>query len=987
MDLLMGRIIDKGRVTLEEYRLPAEDLMTHCVICGSTGSGKTVLGKLLIEETSRAGIPSILIDLKGDLSAMAIPIGSVNYTEFEPWIDARTPEEKREKAKEMVELYKSSMKKTGVSPEEMEEFRNGVDIRIFTPRATAGEQVSLSLLGSPETLGSMDKLQDGTEQNILAGPMREVFLNMLSVTTAFIMERIFPGKVIEELLRERAFLECALQVLWLKGGDLSGKKGIIALIKEVLTPTMERVGVFRIEQFISADERGEIARRLNTLLVGSEALWYEGTAIDSIIRNMDKPIAGRTRVAIFNLSFLERFEDRNMVVSQIGFTIFNHFRKKVDAIGPRIIFYIDEIGSGEQSYFPAEPFYNSSKAAINLLLRQGRAFGICTVLSTQNPGDIDYKGLTNCHTWFIGKLLTFEDRQKVIEGIASQEQQFEDVDDIIKTAETGEFIVKTRRGEVKRFRERWLFTFHKVVSHDEFGKIHKALESKQNYLNGIHMFQTGRIAEALDLFSKALERDPRDAKAWGALGEVHESGGDYEKAVAAYKRAREISNLDDNCWICEARMLYTLQRHDESLQAFREASKLNRENVDSWYMQGVILFEKGEFKAADESLKEALKHNTRHFESWYMRGLVHEVTGKIQQARDFYEKALEFNSESALYNESLGSALFQLGQYILSLESYEKSIFLDKTRIEPRFGRARVFVELEDYDKALEEIDRVLEMEPGHNGAMNLRAEMAWRAGNFERAANAFRELLILEPSNLDALRGLGISLFRAGQKVEAEKILESVCGHFQADLELWQTLAGLRDEKSDSNPEASLQAYQIVDGLLPDDPQIVRQIALLTLKVDKGKAIEVMKRSFELNSDDPEIAEILGELLLEAGDEKSVPAYWEKVIGSPRADHEFNLRLARVYRSIGNDTKALDAVTRALRLKIDMDVMVEKGMLYHALKRYDDALDTYDIVVKQDPEHSGAWQARAETFRIIGEEEKAKYCEEQASRFHRTEA
>jgi DNA helicase HerA-like ATPase len=98
MSLYLGRLLNKKKITSSPLRLNPDDLMTHTLICGSTGSGKTVLGKLLIEEAARAGIASIIIDLKGDLSSMAIPISKITYTEFEPWIDARDRDGREKKA-------------------------------------------------------------------------------------------------------------------------------------------------------------------------------------------------------------------------------------------------------------------------------------------------------------------------------------------------------------------------------------------------------------------------------------------------------------------------------------------------------------------------------------------------------------------------------------------------------------------------------------------------------------------------------------------------------------------------------------------------------------------------------------------------------------------------------------------------------------------------------------------------------------------------
>ena len=134
---------------------------------------------------------------------------------------------------------------------------------------------------------------------------------------------------------------------------------------------------------------------------------------------------------------------------------------------------MDEIGGGggKQAFFPPLPYSSVSKPALNLLLRQGRAFGICCLFATQNPGDIDYKGLSNCHTWVIGRLATRRDRDKIRQGISDAEVNLGDVDKAITSVNAGEFLIHKKNGSVEYFKQRWLLTFHKVLSPNEVSRL------------------------------------------------------------------------------------------------------------------------------------------------------------------------------------------------------------------------------------------------------------------------------------------------------------------------------------------------------------------------------------------------------------------------------------------------------------------------------------------------------------------------------------
>jgi tetratricopeptide (TPR) repeat protein len=966
MSLYLGRLLNKKKITSSPLRLNPDDLMTHTLICGSTGSGKTVLGKLLIEEAARAGIASIIIDLKGDLSSMAIPISKITYTEFEPWIDARDRDEREKKAGQIVDMYKSNMKRTGVDPAEMENFRNSVDIRIYTPRAKAGEKVSMSLINSPAS--------DTDSKN------EELTLNMLSVNCSSILERIYPEFNSDNLFKEKAFLESALHALWSKNLNLEGKKGIVMLIKEVLNPSFDKVGVFKTQDFISGDTRKDIAVRLNTLLVGAQALWYEGTSIDRIIKEIDTKASERTKVAIFNLSFLERFEDKSMVVSQIAFQLFNHFRKKIDSVGPRVIFYIDEIGAGEHSYFPAEPFHNASKTALNILLRQGRAFGICTILSTQNPGDIDYTALTNCHTWFVGKLLTAEDRKRVIEGIAAQELQFEDVDDIIKTAETGEFLIKMRNGDIRHFQERWLYTFHKVVSHDEFEKIHYAINFTQIYNKGINLLNQQDYAGALVHFEKAAVEDPDDSKIWTAIGKVHDAEKKYQKAFHAFEKAREFSAMDENCWLDSALILYKLNQKHEAIKYLEHVVKLNREHVHAWYKMGRIRYELNDFENADNALKEALKHQTKHYKALYIRGLVNVELDKKDQARDFFEKAIELKDDIPGYYQSLGDVLFDLDNFILALEAFEKAIALDSSDLNPRFGRARVFVEIDEFNKALEEIEDILKIKPKDSRALLLKAEMSWRADNYAKAIEAYQVVLDMDSQNTQALLRCGISCSKCGHFDMALTYLEEFVSKGGTDYDAFCIMGDLYEKNNEKTKAADF--YMRAEELEPGNCDLIKKTGLIFYeKAEYDKAFEWFEKITHL-SDDKDPFWYMGAISYIKKDYADCAAAWCKCPQSPLWDYDFYKKFYSAAMACEDYKLALDNINRALRMKNNSDDTILKARLYHQLKRYEDALDIYDILKKQEPENPAVWINMADTFQAIKEDVKADYCRNEAVKF-----
>jgi len=208
------------------------------------------------------------------------------------------------------------------------------------------------------------------------------------------------------------------------------------------------------------------------MVSGPQKMWFEGNPME-----MDlflKAQKGKIPLNIINLTDLDNFEDKSFVVAQVSYEI-NKWMRKNPSEETQLIFYIDEIGGGggKQAFFPSFPYESAAKWGLNYLIRQGRAFGVCCILSTQNPGDVDYKGLSNCHTWMIGKLATDRDRKKVMEGMEIWGSESERVKHNLTNAQTGDFIIKTPRGDIDYIKERWLMSYHRVLSFTEISKLSK----------------------------------------------------------------------------------------------------------------------------------------------------------------------------------------------------------------------------------------------------------------------------------------------------------------------------------------------------------------------------------------------------------------------------------------------------------------------------------------------------------------------------------
>jgi hypothetical protein len=394
----LGRAYDLAEKQGREGELllyDSKDLVTHAVCVGMTGSGKTGLCIGLLEEAAIDGIPAIVIDPKGDLPNLLLTFPELRPEDFTPWVnedDARKKElSVAEYGAQQAELWQKGLAGWGQSGERIRRLRDSADFAVYTPGSTAGLPVSIlsSFAAPPQALA-----ED-----------REVLGDRIATTVTSLLGLLgMDADPIQS--REHILLSTILDAAWRAGHDLD----LAALIGAIQTPTVNKVGVLDLETFYPAGERFKLAMALNNLLAAPGfAAWMEGEPLE-IDRMLYTP-EGKPRIAIFSIAHLGDAE-RMFFVSLLLNQVLGWMRGQSGTTSLRAILYMDEIFG----YFP--PVANPpSKSPLLTLLKQGRAYGVGVVLATQNPVDLDYKGLSNTGSWFIGRLQTERDKARVLEGL------------------------------------------------------------------------------------------------------------------------------------------------------------------------------------------------------------------------------------------------------------------------------------------------------------------------------------------------------------------------------------------------------------------------------------------------------------------------------------------------------------------------------------------------------------------------------------------
>ena len=373
----------------------SKDLVTHAVCIGMTGSGKTGLCLALIEEALLDGIPVLLIDPKGDLPNLCLTFPELRPEDFAPWVNE---EDARRKgltvdayAAQQAELWRKGLAAWGEDGARIRRLRDAADVAVYTPGSTAGLPVSIvKSFAAPPTAVRDDA---------------ELFRERIGTTATSLLGLL--GIEADPLRsREHILLAKLFETAWREGRDLD----LPGLIQQIQSPPIAKVGALDLEAFFPGKDRFELATRLNNLLAapGFDA-WLEGEPLD--VGALLHTAEGKPRAAIFSIAHLSDAE-RMFFVSLLLNETLGWVRAQSGTTSLRALLYMDEIFG----FFP--PVANPpSKLPLLTLLKQARAFGVGVVLATQNPVDLDYKGLANTGTWFIGRLQTDRDRARVLDGL------------------------------------------------------------------------------------------------------------------------------------------------------------------------------------------------------------------------------------------------------------------------------------------------------------------------------------------------------------------------------------------------------------------------------------------------------------------------------------------------------------------------------------------------------------------------------------------
>jgi hypothetical protein len=255
--------------------------------------------------------------------------------------------------------------------------------RIITPGADHGESVNItSGLANPNRVSeAVTALLDLV--NVPSDPIKSKYHSFLSA----ILET-----------RHKKHQSCSL----------------LDLVIAIQEPPFDKIGVMELEEVIGKAARKSLASKLNNVLVAKTfEHWRSGIALD-MKELTDTQGKVCTPVIVYSIAHLANDDEREFAINLLVEEMVSFMRMSDGSDHLKTVFMVDEC-------YGLMPPRGSGpiKSALLTLLKQGRAAGLGVVLATQNPMDLDYKGMANCGTWVVGRLQTVNDRKRLVEGITA----------------------------------------------------------------------------------------------------------------------------------------------------------------------------------------------------------------------------------------------------------------------------------------------------------------------------------------------------------------------------------------------------------------------------------------------------------------------------------------------------------------------------------------------------------------------------------------
>lgn len=327
------------------------------------------------------------------------------------------------------------------------------------------------------------------------------------------------------------------------------------------------------------------------------------------------------------------------------------------------------------------------------------------------------------------------------------------------------------------------------------------------YLLGLYRWDYKDYSEALKNFNKAIEISPQFANAYHSRAIVYASLGQEEKALGDYNKAIELE--PDNYEYYLSRGTFYVdnkQDYQTAIQDYSKSIEFNGKRAEAYYKRGNAYHNLNQTDKALIDYNKAIEVDSENAEAYYSRGYLYLFKlKKYQAAIDDFNKVIELAPEIADGYNNRGVAYYNLKDYEPAIQDYQKAIELNPELIYPYGNLGRIYLEqkenekaieifnryisqypnnelgyigysersyiylqLEEYEKALIDADKIIEITPNIPDGYIRKAHVYHSQGKYEEAIKAYNQGLAKDENFLAPISNIGLIEYEQGNIAQA---------------------------------------------------------------------------------------------------------------------------------------------------------------------------------------------------------------------------
>jgi len=388
--------------------------------------------------------------------------------------------------------------------------------------------------------------------------------------------------------------------------------------------------------------------------------------------------------------------------------------------------------------------------------------------------------------------------------------------EITRTAETVQDYEKETKGRVKRLTG----VVNKV---NRFGKkledLERDLTSLVYMVHGERHMVQREYKEALEIFEKAAEENPRNSEAWHMKGIALSKLDKYKEAILACKKAISLRPNDAKIYnsqavilrkwgnsLKEVKQAESRQKYKLAIESLDKARALKKNSSAIYSNYASVLYELGDLRKALAASLKAISLNPKNAEAYLYCGRIFYKQLQYPKALEKLNVSIKLNPRLVLAHLLKGLTLYELNRLDEALVALDETSNLDPLNDSVYRFKAIIFATQEKYEDALEACEDALQIKPNEGVVHSNKAFLLNRLARYKEGKDTARKAIKLS-KGANGHFAMACALSGLGELDEALKCLEESATRreYQGFIEglgkdPWKedSLKSLREERTD---------------------------------------------------------------------------------------------------------------------------------------------------------------------------------------------